>query len=100
MDGLMPDWEQIHQSESEELPLDYGADLLRNTICHLHSPRRDLFTLTELLFHMKDTSLETACLAAMREMEMKKLSWPTLEDHMSNLTFPTIRLLSYQAHGG
>ena len=31
---------------------------------------------------------------------MDGMSWPILESHMNNLTFPTIHLLHGNAHGG
>ena len=57
-------------------------------------------TLPELLFHVKNAPLETACAEALRELEMDRVSWPILEDHMKNTTFPTIRMLPCHAHGG
>jgi hypothetical protein len=73
---------------------------MKSALCRLNDARRDHFSLAEILFHIKDASLETVCVAAMREMEMGKLSWDILENHMQNSTFSTFRALPYQAHGG
>jgi hypothetical protein len=73
---------------------------MRSVIWHLCKPGREHFPLSELLFHMKDVSLEMACAVAMWELEMKKFWWTILEAWMKNLTFPTIHLMPCHAQGG
>ena len=73
---------------------------MESALRHLVEIREGFCSLAEIMHHTKNASLETVCAAAVRDMMRTRLSWEALDLHMSSHTFPIIRLLPHQAHGG
>ena len=98
---FLQEWERVLACEMMELTMQQVKDLMMCAISCLFEPRRMCTcTLPELLFHVKNATLETACAEALRELEMERVSWPILEAHMKNMSFPTIQLMHCHAHRG